>query len=114
MTAAQERATMMDDVGAGFRTGPVSDAALAEAIERAASALRADMRPDGHWVYPLEADATIPAEYVLMSRFLGETPQPGLESKIAVYLKRRQTPTGGWPLFYGGKDDISATVKAYF
>ncbi|MDB5650623.1 MAG: squalene--hopene cyclase [Hyphomicrobiales bacterium] len=90
------------------------DALLAMAIERAAAALRADMRPDGHWSYPLEADATIPAEYVLLRRYLGETPEPELERKIAAYLKRRQTANGGWPLFFGGQDDVSATVKAYF
>jgi hypothetical protein len=32
-------------------------------IGAAADALLADQRADGHWVFELEADATIPAEY---------------------------------------------------
>ena len=29
-----------------------------------------DQKNDGHWVYELEADTTIPAEYILMNHFL--------------------------------------------
>ncbi|WP_420824046.1 hypothetical protein, partial [Telmatospirillum siberiense] len=34
-------------------------------VSRSAAALMARQQADGHWVFPLEADATIPAEYVL-------------------------------------------------
>ena len=71
-------------------------------------------RPDGHWVYELEADATIPAEYVLLVHYLAETPNLELERKIGVYLRRIQGAHGGWPLYHDGAFDISATVKAYF
>ena len=30
-----------------------------------------DQKKDGHWVYDLEADTTIPSEYILMNHFLG-------------------------------------------
>ena len=73
-----------------------------------------DQRPDGHWVFELEADATIPAEYVLLRHYLGEPVDAELERKIAVYLRRIQGAHGGWPLFHDGDFDISATVKAYF
>ena len=43
-------------------------------IDAAAAALRASQRADGHWVFELEADATIPAEYVLLTHYLGEEP----------------------------------------
>ena len=33
-------------------------------------------RPDGHWVFELEADATIPAEYVLMVHYFAEAAEP--------------------------------------
>ncbi|CCQ73410.1 squalene--hopene cyclase [Magnetospira sp. QH-2] len=68
---------------------------------------------DGHLVFELEADATIPAEYILLNHFLGE-PNDKLERKIAVYLRRIQNDEGGWPLFHEGDTDISASVKAYF
>ena len=74
----------------------------------------ANQKPDGHWVYELEADATIPAEYVLLVHYLAETPNLELERKIGVYLRRIQGAHGGWPLYHEGAFDISATVKAYF
>jgi len=87
---------------------------LDAAVERAAAALRARQRGDGHWVFELEADATIPAEYILLRAYLGEPDAPELERKIGVYLRRIQGAHGGWPLFHGGEFDASATVKAYF
>ncbi|PPD15568.1 MAG: squalene--hopene cyclase [Methylobacterium sp.] len=76
-------------------------------------ALLAAQRPDGHWVFELEADATIPAEYVLLLHYFGRS-NPALEAKIAVYLRRIQGAHGGWPLFHDGAFDMSASVKAYF
>src|SRR5579872_4115448 len=87
---------------------------LQRAIERAADALLARQHGDGHWLFELEADATIPAEYVLLRHYLGEPLDAALEAKIAVYLRRIQGEHGGWPLFADGDLDISATVKAYF
>jgi squalene-hopene/tetraprenyl-beta-curcumene cyclase len=84
------------------------------AIRAATDAILAQQRPDGHWVYELEADATIPAEYVLLVHHLAETPNLELERKIGVYLRRIQGAHGGWPLYHEGAFDISATVKAYF
>src|SRR6185437_15793791 len=72
-------------------------------------------RADGHWVFELEADATIPSEYVLLVHYLAETPNLELERKIGNYLRRIQSAEhGGWPLYHAGAFDISATVKAYF
>ena len=71
-------------------------------------------RDDGHFVFELEADATIPAEYVLMRHYRGEPVDAALEEKIARYLRRIQSADGGWPLFHAGSSDISASVKAYF
>ena len=83
-------------------------------IRRAAQALMRQQRPDGHWVFELEADATIPADYILLRQYLGEPDDPELERKIGVYLRRIQGGHGGWSLFHGGAFDISASVKAYF
>src|SRR5215470_15004016 len=83
-------------------------------IGRAARALISQQRSDGHWVFELEADATIPSEYILLRQYLGEPDDPELERKIGVYLRRIQGEHGGWPLFHGGAFDISASVKAYF
>jgi squalene-hopene/tetraprenyl-beta-curcumene cyclase len=89
------------------------DAMLHEAITRAGAALARHQHADGHWLFELEADATIPAEYVLLEHFLDRI-DPALESKIGVYLRSIQGAHGGWPLFHDGAFNLSASVKAYF
>ncbi|MGH8671567.1 MAG: squalene--hopene cyclase, partial [Burkholderiales bacterium] len=88
-------------------------AGLEAAITRAKSALLAQQNPDGWWSFELEADCTIPAEYVLMMHYMDEV-DAGLQPKIAVYLRRHRTAQGGWPLYHGGGFDISCSVKAYY
>ncbi|MBM3581607.1 MAG: squalene--hopene cyclase, partial [Alphaproteobacteria bacterium] len=68
---------------------------------------------DGHWLFELEADATIPAELILLHHYLGEI-DDRLERRLAVYLRRIQGAHGGWPLFHDGDFNISASVKAYY
>jgi squalene-hopene/tetraprenyl-beta-curcumene cyclase len=87
---------------------------LEDGIAAASAAVRASQRSDGQWVFELEADATIPSEYVLLTHYLGEQADIDLERKIAVYLRSRRSAESGWPLFHGGDFDISASVKAYF
>jgi squalene-hopene/tetraprenyl-beta-curcumene cyclase len=87
---------------------------LDDAIAAATRALLARQKSDGHWVFELEADATIPAEYILLAHYTGDPLDRVLETKLCAYLRRIQNPDGGWPLFYRGDTDISATVKAYY
>lgn len=71
-------------------------------------------RDDGHWIFEFEADATIPAEYVMLNHYLDEIDDP-LEAKIGVYLRRTQSDEhDGWPLYQDGAMDLSCTVKAYY
>jgi squalene-hopene/tetraprenyl-beta-curcumene cyclase len=91
----------------------VQGSPLDRSIAAARHALGYAQNADGLWVYELEADCTIPAEYILMLHFLGES-NAALEKKIAVYLRSRQAAHGGWPLYQGGELDVSATVKAYY
>ena len=76
--------------------GPCRDDRL-DATRRRAPARRWRRRrhADGHWVFELEADATIPAEYVLLEHFLDRI-EPALEAKIGVYL--RAHPGRAWRL----------------
>ncbi len=37
-----------------------------------------------------------------------------LEGKLAAYLRAHQGEDGGWPLYYGGRAEISCSVKAYY
>jgi squalene-hopene/tetraprenyl-beta-curcumene cyclase len=93
---------------------PNLEADVEQAMTAATHTLVAHQQPDGHWLYELEADATIPAEYVLLRHYRGEPVNAMLEQKIAVYLRRIQGEHGGWPLFYAGEFDMSASIKAYF
>jgi squalene-hopene/tetraprenyl-beta-curcumene cyclase len=86
---------------------------LDSVIEAASDQLLAMHAGDGHWSFALEADVTIPSEYIMLNHFLG-TPDDAMEAKIAAYIRRTQGSDGGWPLYFGGEPNISATVKAYF
>src|SRR6202166_2871036 len=90
------------------------DPHLEAGIDAATRALLARQQADGHLVFELEADATIPAEYVLLRHYLAEPVDTPLEEKIAAYLRRVQGAHGGWPLLAAGDFDMSASVKAYF
>ena len=86
---------------------------LDKAITSAKSKLLRQQSDDGHWVYELEADCTIPAEYILMNHFTGEVDEEK-EERIAEYLRAQQNEEGGWSLYTGGNFDLSCSVKVYF
>ena len=68
---------------------------------------------DGCFVYELEADTTIPSEYILLMHYLGEIDLK-LQEKIKRYLLEKQDKLGGWPLFHDGEPNLSTSVKAYY
>ncbi len=86
---------------------------VSSAIGRAAERLIHEQHPDGYWCYELEADCTIPAEYILMMHFLDEV-DDDLSERLARYLRQHQNDEGGWPLYCGGAIDVSCSVKAYY
>jgi squalene-hopene/tetraprenyl-beta-curcumene cyclase len=92
-------------------TNPLFD--LEAVIDEAARDLRERRSEDGHWVFPLEADATISSEFILLMHFLDEV-DAGLEADLADYVRSLQAEHGGWPLFHGGGLNVSASVKAYY
>jgi len=88
-------------------------AALERAVRNAADALLREQAGDGHWCYELEADCTIPAEYLLLMHFTGEVDERR-QSRLANYLRRQQAAAGGWPLYHGGDSELSCSVKTYY
>ena len=83
------------------------------AIERAKEHLLRLQSQEGYWVFELEADCTIPSEYILMMHFMDEIDED-LQVKIANFLRTHQTEDGSYPLFRGGEGDISCTIKVYY
>ena len=91
----------------------VTDSPLDRALADARDALVARQHADGYWLFELEADCTIPAEYIMMMHFLDEIDAP-LEAKLCRYLRAAQAEHGGWPLYHGGDFNISCSIKAYY
>jgi len=87
--------------------------AIDQAIAESTDWLGLRQAGDGHWVFELEADATIPAEYIFLNHYLGRI-DDRLEGRLAGYLRDVQGKDGGWPLFHAGDMDVSASVKAYY
>jgi len=85
---------------------------LSDAINKAQQSLIKLQADTGYWVFELEADCTITAEYIMMMHYLGEIDNK-LQAKLAVYLRRHQSSDGSYPLFTGGEGDISCSVKVY-
>ena len=114
--------TSMDTAGAGRTAADTAVSSPADesistgvkaALRRGIERLLADQQADGHWIYELEADCTIPAEYICYLHYMDER-DPALESRIGKFLLASQADDGAWPLFHGGEGDLSCTVKAYF
>ncbi len=113
MNAARQAEDRHALVSGGTRSDDAFLTSVDEVVDEVRDALRAQQHEDGHWVFELEADATIPAEFILLEHFLDEI-DDAVEAKLAVYLREKQGEHGGWPLFYGGDFNISASVKAYY
>ncbi|MBL8498690.1 squalene--hopene cyclase [Nitrosomonas sp. JL21] len=109
-----ERETPPSDTARDSMRNEIDRHELEEKFTQARGALLALQNPDGHWCFPLEADCTIPAEYILMMHFMDEI-DVILENKIARFIRDKQDMShGGWPLYYGGAFDISCTIKSYY
>ena len=77
--------TTTKDLATLSRTGGVHG--LDEAVGRAGESLLALQHADGHWVFELEADATIPSEFILLQHYL-DCIEPELQARIARYHPR--------------------------
>ena len=88
--------------------GPVS-----EAVGKTLSYYLDQQHPDGYWWYELESNVTMVSEYLMVLHFMGLRDKDR-DQKIVHHILRNQRADGTWPLFYGGRGDLSTTVEAYF
>ncbi|HTY51322.1 MAG TPA: squalene--hopene cyclase [Steroidobacteraceae bacterium] len=98
---------------AGAAAAAAPSDVLERSIQAARDALIGLQSPQGFWLFELEADCTIAAEYIMMMHFLDEI-DPVLEVKLVRYLRARQGADGGWPLYHGARLDLSCSVKVYY
>src|SRR5690348_1422236 len=83
-----------------------------DAVERGLRWLLSAQAEDGYWWGELEADTTLESDYIPYLHALGKLDSEKT-AKLANYIRQRQLPDGGWPLFPTGPAELNATVKAY-
>ena len=110
---SSQRFQRVADYGAADTAAAPDLHAVEEVIAGAWSGLKQLQNADGEWSFELEADATIPAEFIMLEHFLGKW-DDAEHSRLAKYLRSIQGEHGGWSLFYAGDFDMSASVKAYY
>ncbi|MGA7800625.1 MAG: squalene--hopene cyclase, partial [Gammaproteobacteria bacterium] len=99
---------------AGLAQQPGTEtASLEAAIDAAAGELIRNQSERGYWCFELEADCTIPSEYIMMMHYMDEVGGE-VEQRLVHYLRDHQGEDGGWPLYQGGEADLSCSVKAYY
>ena len=86
------------------------DARAGQAIARATQWLVAAQHARGYWHAPLEANATMEAEYVFFNRILGRD-KPDLDRRMAERLLAIQQADGSWPQYHAGPGNVSTRAS---
>jgi squalene-hopene/tetraprenyl-beta-curcumene cyclase len=84
-----------------------------KAVENGANYLLSVQAEEGYWHGELEADTTLESDYIYYLYVLGKA-DPDRIAKLANYVRQKQMPDGGWPIYPGGPSELNATCKAYF
>ena len=94
-------------------TAAEGEGRVEQAIARASQWLVAAQHGRGYWHAPLEANATMEAEYVFFNRLLGRE-KPDLDRRMAERMLALQQGDGSWPQYAGGPGNLSTTIESYF
>ena len=86
---------------------------LDQAIQHSQDYFRGCQYNEGYWWGELESNATMAAEYVLLSYFLGKVDQDRWR-KSSNYILSKQREDGSWGQYYQAPGDVSTSVEAYF
>lgn len=100
-------------MAAGASTAAPADDELRRAIERAQTWLIGEQDGAGFWWGELESNASITAEYLLLTHHLGIGDREQWAG-IARYLRAQQREDGFWAQYLDGSGDVSTSVEAYF
>src|SRR5262245_48726679 len=93
----------IDDVRAG------ADQVIARAHDR----FRREQFADGYWWAELESNATMDAEYILMTNVHSERDE-AIWRAVAQDIRSYQRADGSWALYAGAPGDLSTTIECYF
>jgi len=83
------------------------------AVKNGAEYLLSVQAEEGYWHGELEADTTLESDYIYYLHVLGMA-EPTRIAKLANYVRQKQLPDGGWPIYPNGPSELNATCKAYF
>ncbi|MCI0440794.1 MAG: squalene--hopene cyclase, partial [Chloroflexi bacterium] len=87
--------------------------ALNQTIVRAQDYMLKVQYADGYWWGELESNATMEAEFIMMTHFLGVA-DAERRRKLANHILAKQREDGTWGQFYGAPGDLSTTAECYF
>ncbi|HEY4771158.1 MAG TPA: squalene--hopene cyclase [Myxococcales bacterium] len=82
-------------------------------IQRAQGWFAREQSPEGFWWAELESNATMDAEYLLLTHFLGARDEERWRG-VAQDIRRYQRDDGSWAMYHGAPGDLSTTIECYF
>jgi len=83
------------------------------AITASQGYFRREQHATGYWHRPLEANATMNAEYIFFMHFMGRV-NPERQARIVQNLLANQLDDGSWSLYPDASGHLSNTIEAYF
>src|SRR5258706_8550037 len=97
-------------IGSESRAG---HAALDLVIDRSQPWFAGDQFADGFWWAELESNATIDAEYLLLTWFLGARDEERWRG-VAQDIRNYQRTDSRWAMYHRASADLSTTIECYF
>jgi squalene-hopene/tetraprenyl-beta-curcumene cyclase len=110
---------------AGLASGAVTDvvpagtlatgepSGVAVAVERSQGWFQREQLAEGYWWAELESNATMDAEYILLTHFLNARTDD-IWRGIAIDIRGYQRADGSWALYKGAPGDLSTTIECLF
>ena len=91
----------------------VERAELDLVIDRSQAWFAREQYADGFWWAELESNATMDAEYVMLTAFLGARDEACWRG-VAQDTRKYQRADGSWAMYHGAPGDLSTTIECYF
>jgi len=82
-------------------------------LERSQAWFFNDQHQAGFWWGELESNATMDAEYLLLTHFLGARNE-AIWRGVAQDIRNYQRDDGSWALYHGAPGDLSTSIECYF
>src|SRR5208337_4894986 len=92
---------------------PVAPAPAPWRQEGWAEKIETAVQSGAEYLLSVQADTTLESDYIYYLYVLGKA-EPSRIAKLANYVRQKQLPDGGWPIYPGGPSELNATCKAYF